>query len=1108
MDYVVASALLVACGVATCVVLLRLRDHWHDRRVCAAAKHNAVLADLLDRLETRPSMRVRRSLARRQILDDAERLDRWVRKSGGVDEAGVPREPFPDTRLVDRYLLQVRRGSDEVNRAVAAGLLGWTARPEIVAPLLATAEFATGRAPLLRLTATSSLGMVRHRAALGVLVEALEAPEKNMDEAIIRALTRCGPAAVEPVAAVLGDTTRPAAMRCRCARALGAIAAPESTPPLVAALRDANAEIRAQASEALAARSDPAACDRLLPLLLTEPVPMVRLTMARAAAVLAPGRTLQYLARGLSDLRAGVRVRVVEALEQVGNAARDLLVVSLTDPDEEVAHAAARGLDGIGAIAEAIDRLASQGYDAEASEFLIAVGRAGHLDPLIDALDRRRPSALPQIVRVLARVGDPRAGNPLAALLDHVDNDALRARIVEALRRTGDGGHTGRIERLLAARDEWVRKSAVDYLARFADPTVTDRVLPLLADPNPWARSSVLRVLEALAPHGIDVRNVQPLLADPYDFVRAQAVRTLCAARAFEVLLETDVMDHIAEERVRSALLRGLGDHATPAAMPLITRLAAFCADADLDLLRHAARRAVSALEPEEIDLLLLGNAHPEQESSARWFAAIAWPRATQNAAASWRDELLDDPDPRVRAALVAALADRDEDRADLIIAVHRALEDPAPTVVRAALCTCARLGLHELESAASDALGHEDESVRVDAILVQALLPGGADRVDALARADHSRAQRVAATAARLLVNDPAAVLDWIALLRLGSDRRILERWILGEHALFSHVRHLIEDDSARVCSAILLCRSAFEAEEHLASVLATHPREIERTLALRALIDVGRDRCVGSIRSALYQDPSPAIRADALAHLVERDPSGRRREFLEYALASDEEELRLRAIRLCAMLPGTLASEMLATALGRGSAAERAAVIERLAALLQERGEEVLDFVLHPRLSGEALVDLCRVMDFCALPVCVDVLRSQFGHPDPLVRAAAVGPLLRRLRGGGHETLARGIADPVAKVRARTLQAVSAFGREDLPLDPEQVRAALRLAHTDSDPEVRSRTALAVARLHIDGTGGILGTLERDADPRVERIAREARKEYEARRHPDPVS
>ena len=148
------------------------------------------------------------------------------------------------------------------------------------------------------------------------------------------------------------------------------------------------------------------------------------------------------------------------------------------------------------------------------------------------------------------------------------------------------------------------------------------------------------------------------------------------------------------------------------------------------------------------------------------------------------------------------------------------------------------------------------------------------------------------------------------------------------------------------------------------------------------------------------------------------------------------------------------------------------------------------------------------CRVMDFCALPVCVDVLRSQFGHPDPLVRAAAVGPLLRRLRGGGHETLARGIADPVAKVRARTLQAVSAFGREDLPLDPEQVRAALRLAHTDSDPEVRSRTALAVARLHIDGTGGILGTLERDADPRVERIAREARKEYEARRHPDPVS
>lgn len=1108
LQIVIAAALLLATLGVAVVVLLRLRDHWQERRLCVEADTNPLLANLLDRLESRPSMRVRRSLARRTVLEDAARIQRWIEKSGGLDETGVPREPFPDTRLLERYLLQVRRGSDDLPRAIAAGLLGWTARPEIVAPLLATAEFATGRSALLRSMAMDALAMLRHPGALAELVDALETPEKDMGDAIIRALVQTGPAAVAPAAAVLADRHRPAALRRRCARLLGGIVHPEAAAPLRTALTDPNAEVRAQAAESLAVLGDTESIADLFELILNDPVLLVRAAVARALSALAPDRALRVLGRELSDPHPATRARVVEALEQLGPSARELLIVTMADPDPAVARAGARALQGIGAIADAMDQLQEHGYDPDLSEFLISVGRTGHLQPLLDALDGSRPALVPMLVRILARVGDPAAGAPLAVLLDQTTSEAVRARIVEALRRVGDGDHTGRIEKLLGARDEWVRRAAVDYLARFGDPTVTDRVLVLLEDSNPWTRASVLRVLEHFAPHGIDVAAVQNSLADPYDFVRAQAVQTLCAARAFDQLLEADVMDHIADARVRGALLAGLGEHATPVAMPLITRLAAFCADSDLDLLRHAARRAVQSLETAEVDMLMLGQADPDQESSARWFAAIAWPGASDGCAVSWRDELLSDPDPRVRAAMVAALPEREEDRAELIVAVHRALEDPAPTVVRSALLATARLGLHELESAASDALDHEDESVRVDAIFVQALLPGGAARVDSIARPGHTRAQRVAATASRLLLNDPAAVLDWIDHLRLGSDRRVIEQWIRNEHALFRHVRELAADDGERVSAAVLLCRSAFRAEELLSSVLATHPRDAERTLALRALVDAGRDRCLVPIRTALYRDPSPEIRADALAHLVERNPSGHRSDYLRDALASDEEALRIRAIRLCSLLPGRTAAELLAGALGRGSTAERAAVVERLAVLLEDRGEEILDWILHPRRDTDALADLARVLDSCTLPVCVDVLESLFAHDDPSVRATAVGPLFRRLGRGGAALLERAMDDPAGKVRAHAVRALTTAARDGLVIDDEQACAILRTAHSDPDPEVRSRTALAVARLHIDGTAGILGTLEHDEDPRVERIAREARKEYDASRREDPVA
>ena len=1090
----------LASGIAAvgALIAFRVRDHLAESRLRDAAARNPILHEILEQLEERPSLKVRRTLSRREFLDDAQRVYKWIERTRAAGASATPTEPFPDARLVDRYLVQIRRGSDETARAAAAGLLGWTASSRIVPPLLAAAEIANRRSPLLRKMALRSLSRVRHPDAVRLLLEALERAEDDVVELLIDVCAQMGAPIVEPVAEALADPANAARMRIGSARILGGIEHHSVVPALVAALSDRDAEVRAEVATSLAWTRDDQVIERLTELLLTDPVIIVRSAVARALHDMAPDHTLRTLGHAFSDARPETRVRVVEALEQLGSAAHEILVIGLGDPDHGVARSSARALQRIGAIEASLRCLETEGYDPAHAEFLIEVGRTGHIEPLLDALEDSSAGLLREVVRLLARVGDPRAGEALSSALDRDISETTRARIVDALRRVRDTSQTHRVLQLLASTDEWVRKACVDYLAEFGSPLDLERVLPLLEDPNPWTRASALRVIELLASRGFDPTPVRARLADPYDFVRAQAIRTLCARHDFDALFEGDLMDHIVEDRIRNELLRALGDHATVVAMPLITRLAAFSSDRDLDLLRHAARRALTGLEEDEVDLLLLGYADPDEETSSRWFASIAWPQATSQSAKAWRDELLTDADPRVRAGMVAALADRDQPRADLIVAVHRAIDDPAPVVVRAGLATAGRCGLHELQAAAADALRHDDDDVRINASFCQALLDPGPSRIDELLLRKGAPAERVAATAARLMLDDARAIADWIAHLRMGSDRRIVETWIRREHSLYRHLRKLAREKHESLAAKVFLCRSAFDVEEQLAHVLAHSPDEADRVLALRSLVTAGTDRCVGHIRGAFFRDPSPSVRADALAHLVERNPQGRRREYLEFALQDRSDEVRVRATRLLSMIHPPEAVALLADRLGTGTRAERTAAVDRLAVLLEEHGEQLLDHVLKPERPGEAMADLVRVLDRCTLPVCVDLLDSMFAHEDDIVRITVLRPLLRRLGGDGWRIVDRAIRDPHPKLRARAAQALGTEESVALRGDVDHMRHVLRELHGDPDPEVRSRTAVTVAKLGIDGTMGLLGSLEHDDDPRVERIARQARLEF----------
>jgi hypothetical protein len=199
------AGLASATIVAALFVAFRLRDHLAERRVLREAARNPVLHHILDRLESTPSLGVRRVLARRQFLEDVTQLNRWVERHGPEADSGPFPQPFPDDGLLDRYLVQVRKGNDEIARAAAAGLLGWTARTEIVAPLLAAAEIANRRSPMLRKMALNALARVQHPDAIQEILAALGRAESDLIDLLISLCTDMGAPIVDAVTESLSD---------------------------------------------------------------------------------------------------------------------------------------------------------------------------------------------------------------------------------------------------------------------------------------------------------------------------------------------------------------------------------------------------------------------------------------------------------------------------------------------------------------------------------------------------------------------------------------------------------------------------------------------------------------------------------------------------------------------------------------------------------------------------------------------------------------------------------------------------------------------------------------------------------------------------------------
>jgi len=230
-------------------------------------------------------------------------------------------EVYDQLGLVDKYIEKVRTARKWRDRAFAAELLGRVGSAKAVPALLETVQATQTEDADVREIALRALARIADPGAVAPLITALANADAWLAPRIADILARHGDVVVDPLLVLLSDSNHPAA-RAWAANVLGEVKAQRAFPALARSLNDPNDEVRAKVATALGRLGDRRAVPPLLEHLLTDPAPFVRARIASTLAQFGGPEVIDRLVRSLGDPAWWVRMRGVEALEQIGSMAR------------------------------------------------------------------------------------------------------------------------------------------------------------------------------------------------------------------------------------------------------------------------------------------------------------------------------------------------------------------------------------------------------------------------------------------------------------------------------------------------------------------------------------------------------------------------------------------------------------------------------------------------------------------------------------------------------------------------------------------------------------------------------------------------------------------
>ena len=1062
------AASVVAIGVLAIVAWLIYAGYLArvERRL---ARRKGLYREVVAGLALRERALLEPELHQLRTLRDFEALEALLEEQarGFTERPAWLLDTYDRLGLVDKYVERIRSARKWRERAFAAELLGRVGNAKAVPALLETIQATRSEDGDVREIALRALARIGDPRAVLPLVEALKLAENWLAPRIADILVRHGDPVVEPILAFLSDPTRHPA-RAWAANILGELKVQRAFPVLVVALKDLDDEVRAKAAGALGKLGDRRAVTYLLDHLLSDPAPFVRARIAGALGQFTDGEVIDRLVRALGDPAWWVRMRSVEALEQIGPTAESPLSVALDDPDPEIRIRAAVALERLGVPTRLMDTIERGEDTPDTHAMLVKFGVAGARELLAEHLHHASPRVRRAIIAAIREAERRDLGTELVEVA-RTDADAtLRADAFHALHALAVREAVPAALDALGDADERVRAAATGLIGDLGGSELAAVILPRSSDREPLVRAAAARALGLIHASGAD-REFTRLLRDPEAIVRAAAAEGVAETRwpgAAPVLTEllTD-----AEPAVRSAAARALGELGVPETVAPLVRVYRDAdpgfADAITGAVARIDRDALGAI----IDILLERDDAAGRARLVRTIGGLRPPHPLQLLESLFRDRA-----PAVRAAAADVLGRTNDERAAGLLL--QGLDDPDDQVRAQAVDGLVRLG-QQGASLRLLTLLREDPSplVRERAALATGIFrpPGGETQLLTICHQEQPIGVRAA------------------SVLALGSyDQESLVARVVemaDEHELRELLRDRLRHDAEfrllglrlREARHVELRALGSTSREQMEQILADGMRGVlspEQRVRLVAGLRVFQgERSRGALLSVVRSDPSPEVRATALTAVGGMLDADELHLTASRALADPHRSVRHAAV---ALFQRVAPEKGLGGLLRLLRSEDDPVVLKAVAEQAEAAFPAFLDLALGMDHDGQEAVLLARIARHMhhpdlkrviaavgqsqAAPVREAVAELWAARPDLVDRAALEGltvdPTVSVRRGavaawaaaGQYERLAAMLGDPDPAVRRDIalafLDAPDTAALEPLFLDPDEaVRAAL---------------------------------------------------------------
>jgi HEAT repeat protein len=961
--------------------------------------------------------------------------------------------------ITDHYIELLKDSKSWKKRAFAAEKIGHIGSAKPVPYLIEIIRDINNEDEDVRTVALRALGRIKDERAIPFLIEALGYPETWLPPRIGEILVNIGEPTIDYLKKELKNF-QSESRRGWSAEILGWLDAKNAETSLIEALFDVNPEVRAKAAGALGKIKSDRSIVKLTELLVAEPVPYVRTRVSQALGAIGNPSVIHYLVNILKDPEWWVRVRAVEALEQLGKESTPSLLIALEDEDPEVRRRSALALERIGYVEQILQEYGEDQYKPELRKILFLIAQAGVIESLSDKLSKADKNLQKRIVRLLGEAETADAADPLIDLLKNTEDWTLQARIIQSIGKVDAQKAIPTLIHYLRDNEYWVRRSAVEALAMLNAVNYVDDVAAILKDPNPQARESALRALSMLkvTSHWDKIEN---LLYDPATKVRSTALMVMRelgitvdqkkiveilieasddvrieAIKYFTAIMDADVLNEIIKlipfgstqlhreitEYIRKVKPEGfhtltdmvnLKDLENDALTTFI-EIASIIKDDDAynfvleftdsvdEVLREKAFRAMAAFGFSENEALF-EKAIFDPSRSVRTIVLACVGSKTNDAFLKKAQVLLKDPDENVRLALTLAFGVSGIKEFKSLI--MKMLDDPSNRVVAGAFISLASFNDPKFLKVFYSHPNIKDIKAEITNI-------SDDDRFRHIIEEIRLKAEKTRNMEVDLIFakNDRVFANELVKKLREALDP------VLRIQAI-----------------EMLKIIATPELFTSILSVTKKDPFAEVRLQAMDVVASIGReDEVISAFASSLF-DPAPQVR-DKAAELLGKYRNPRALEALLHVLDTPDKEFR-------------------------------EAVTTALSYLLRGDPDKNAELLKNMPETKTRKIGMAWLMGKSRRKGSVKFLTGLLDDVDPEVRAAAVGAIAKFKKIQFINSLEKLIYDPNERVRAAAVNAITITGGE-------RAFDIASVALQDIDNFVRTRTVIGLAKLNIRKT------------------------------------